>query len=276
MFRISGQVVAFKSAVSLAILLTFTVFPDLIFAQTNHTKIHSFWVAGSSSVTVKADEAVLFMVVRGGAPDATEALSENDRITRQVQQSLEQLGLKGKYRFSANQFNSAGLVVGPALAPVRPYYSRGLQQPACFEVKKYVIVTFNEADLASEAFDQVLAETIDTLTRAGAQQPEIPPQIPRLRFSGPVVFSVKDPGPALREAVRQATEHAKASAQQVATDSGVKLGRILDARVNRPLEVSLPRPQERSIFDELNFQYFGESKDSVIIPATFAAQYSTR
>ena len=89
--------------------------PGLCATQSN--QIHGFWVAGSSSVTVKADEAILFLAIPGSAEDAAGALAENDRITRQVEQVLVEQGLRGKYRFTANQFLSGGaLSIGPALA----------------------------------------------------------------------------------------------------------------------------------------------------------------
>jgi hypothetical protein len=255
--------------------------PVCAVAQTKKTKIHGFWVAASASVTVRADEAILFLAIPGRAEDAAGALAENDRITRQVEKALVGQGLKGKYRFTANQYIFLGAIgMGPALAlpmgtPLRPYYPRRELQSFCFEVQKYVIVTFTEKDIPSEAFDQILADAIDALIRAGARQPELPPQF-SLKIRGPVVFTVKDPGPALLEAVHKATGEAVRMAQEVARNSGVKLGRILDARVNRPLEVPLGRQQEPEIFDELHVQYWSASKDAVIIPATFAAEYSTK
>ena len=272
----------FQKAVRVAIFLAIAILPGLAFAQPNRTKIHGFWVAGSSSVTVKADEAILFLAIPGSAEDAAGALAENDRITRQVEQVLVEQGLRGKYRFTANHFLSGGaLSIGPALAaPMamtpRPYYPRTWQQSFCFEVRKYVIVTFAGTDLGNEGFDQILVDTIDALTRAGARQPELPPQFSQLKIAGPVVFTVKDPGPAQMEAVREATERATRMAQEVARNSGVKLGRILDARVNRPLEVPLARQQEIGILDELHLQYYSASKDAVTIPASFAVEYSTR
>ena len=281
MIRFSDCCLDFHKVLRIAVFAAAS-FPLFTFAQPNRTKIHGFWVAGSSSVTVKADEAILFLAIPGTAEDAAGALAENDRITRQVEQALVGQGLKGKYRFTANQFIS-GAASGSGPAPVlpmlmapRPYYPRPGLQPFCFEVRKYVIVTFAEKDLSSEAFDQILADAIDALTRAGARQPELPPQFSQFKIRGPVLFTVKDPGPALQEAVREATEQAARMAQEVARNSGVKLGRILDARVNRPLEVPLARQQEIGILDELHLQYYSGSKDAVTIPATFAVEYSTK
>ena len=284
MIAVSDRVKSFRRVLRVAVFFCAASFPVFLFAQSNKTKIHGFWVAGSASVTVKADEAILFLAIPGKAEDAAGALAENDRITRQVEQALAGQGLKGKYRFTANEFISGGAIgVGPARLmpmgmgmPPRPYYPRPELQSFCFVVRRYVFVTFSEKDLSSDAFDQILANTIDALTRAGARQPELPPQYLQQKIRGPVLFTVKDPGPALTEAVHAAAEQATRQAQEVAKNSGVKLGRILDARLNRPLEASLVRQQEPEIFSELHLQYYGASKDAVLIPATFAVEYSTK
>jgi uncharacterized protein YggE len=269
---VSMQSVAFTKVFGVLILLAAAIFPAMAFGQVKKTKFHGFWVAGSSRVTVKPDEAVVFMVIRGCGRVATDALTQNERITRQVEQAVHELGLKGKYRFSANRFSSGG-----SPTPVFRSFNPGvLESPGNFEVKKYVFVTFDEADLSKPGFDQILADTIDGLTNAGAQQSEILPQLAQTRITSPVLFTVKDPGPALLEAVREAQERARALGQEVARESGVKLHGIIDARVNRPLELSLPRQQEPTILDELHVQYYSLSKEGVTIPATFAVEYSAK
>jgi len=269
---VSKQTFELGRAFCIVILLVVAIFPEIAFGQTNRTKIHGFWVAGSAAVTAKADEAVVFMVVRGSASCAAGALSQNEQLAQQVAQALDAIGLKGKYRFSESHFSPGG---SSALG-FRPYDPRGLQQPSSFEVKKYVFVTFDEADLSDPGFDQKLAATIDGLVRAGAQQPELPPQLAQLRLTSPVVFTLKNPGPALLDAVHSAMERARTLAQEVARSSGVKLAGIIDARVNRPLEVPLPRQQQPDILEELHLQFYSTSKDGVTIPATFAVEYSTK
>lgn len=211
MSRVSRKAVGFGKCFRLGILLVAAISPTITVGQPKRTKIHGFWVAGSAAVTVKPDEAFVFMVIRGSAPGASEALAENERLTRQVDQAIVGMGLEGKHRFTANRFSSGR---GSTLA-LRPFDPRGLQEPVAFEVRKYVFVTFDAADLSSPAFDQTLAATIDGLSRAGAQQPELPPQLGQMRIAGPVLFSVKDSGPGLREAVRQAAERARAIGQEV-------------------------------------------------------------
>jgi uncharacterized protein YggE len=269
--------VGFTKTLCIVLLFASLFSPAAAIGQEKRTKIYGFWVAGSATVTVKPDEAIVFMVVRGSGRTAAEAMAQNERISAQVERAMGGLGLKGKYRFSANHFSSGG---GPWTGPgltVRPYAfdPRGLQQTG-FEVTKYVFVTFEEADLSNAVFDDKLAATIDGLTEAGAQQPQTPPQLAQLRIAGPVLFTVRDPGPGLSEAVRQAEARALAMGQEVARNSGEKLGKILDARVNRPLEAGLPRLQERSVLEELQLQYYSTTRDGVTIPATFAVEYSTK
>jgi hypothetical protein len=276
MSRISRRSVGITKTICAVMLFAATFFPAIASGQEEHTKLHGFWVAGSATVTVKADEAVAFRVVRGSGRTAAEALAQNERITGDVVRALERMGLNGKYRFSGNHYSSGG---APALGlGVRPYAfdARGQQQPPGFEVTKYAFVTFDEADLANPAFDDRLAATLDGLAEAGAQQPEMAPQFAQLKITSPVLFTVKDPRPALFEALRQAEERAKSLGQEVARNSGVKLGKIIDARVNRPLEVALPRLQEPNVLEELHLQYYSTTKEGVTFSSTFAVEYSTK
>lgn len=276
---LSSRAVKFGKYFWTLILLIVAFCPTVAFGQTPRTKIRGFWVAGSAAVTVRADEAVVFMVIRSSATNAVDALSKNDATSTQVEQALDKMSLSGKYRFSAPHFASGatpGLAVSGAPA-FGPYSPRVFQRRPCgYEVTKYVFITFDEADLSNPLFDQVLAGVIDGLTSAGAQQQEIPLQASPSKNLGPVLFTVKDPVTAQHEAIRLAAEQARALGDEVAKRSGVKITGILDARVNRPLEVSLPRQQELSVLDELHLQYYGTSRDAITIPATFAVEYSAK
>ena len=276
MRQIFKSAVRFSEALCVAMLFAEVFYPANASGQESQSRIHGFWVAGSASVTVKADEAIVFMVIRGSGRTAADAMAQNERISVQIEQAMGGLGLKGKYRFSTNRFIPGGAT--PAGLGFRPYPfdPRGPERGLGFEVTKYVFITFDEADLSNSAFDDRLAATIDGLAEAGAQQLQLPPQLAQQRISGPVLFTVKDPGPAVSEAVRQAEARALAMGREVARNSGQKLGKILDARVNRPLEVGLPRLQEASVLEELQLQYYSTTRDGVTIPATFAVEYSTK
>ncbi len=261
-------------------VLVLAMAPTASFGQAKRTRIHGFWVAGSAEVTVKADEAIVYMVIRTSGSNVEIAVDKNEQLTRDVGNALDAIGLAGKYKFSANHFNSPRafprLFVPPTRPYTAPYFSRAPEQTCSFEVTKHAFVNFDEEDLAAPDFDVTLARTIDTLTLVGAQQPEITPYFPQTRISGPVIFTVRDPGTALREAIRLAQEKAQALGEDVAKNSGVRITGILDARVNRPLEVMLPRQQELNVLDELQVRYYSSSKDAVTIPATFAVEYSAK
>lgn len=256
----------------LAAMCVVVLFPSAAIGQAK-SKIQSFWVTGTSSVSVKADRAIIVMEIRTSLGLAGDAIAANDQVTEAIAQELKHRGLDGKYRFSGTHYLSKGA----SLVIQRPYVPATFgQQPTCLEVKKYVFVTFDEPDLANPAFDDTLAGTIDALKRAGAREPEQSPQPAGTGLAGPVWFTVKDPQPVVMAAIRQAMDQAWALGQEVAKNSGRKLGPIIDARVNRPMMVELPRQQDLTVFDELNLKYFSTSKDAVTIPATFAAEYSTK
>jgi len=243
--------------------------------QTKRTKIRGFWVAGSAALTVKADEALVVMMIRSSAPVLAESLVRNDQITQRVEQEMAQMGLEGKYRFSASHFNAGT----PSLTSqsLNPSYPLPPRQRLCgYAVTKYVFVSFEESDLSNPLFDQVLAGTIDALVKAGAQGLESTPPSEPTRGTGPVWFTVKDPGPAQREAIRQAADRARTLGEEVAKNSNVKITGIIAARVNRPFQVWLPRQRELDVLDELQLKYYGTSRDAVTIPATFAVEYSAK
>jgi hypothetical protein len=258
---------------TLVAIFVVVLFPSAAAGQAKQSKIRSFWVTGTSSVTVKADRAIVVMEIRTSLGLAGDAIASNDQVTDAIAEELKDRGLDGKYRFSGTHYLSKGA----SLVIQRPYVPAMFgQQPTCLEMKKYVFVTFDESDLADPAFDYALAGMIDALKRAGAHEPEQTPQPAGTGLAGPVWFTVKDPQPVVIAAIRQAMDQAWALGQEVAKNSGRKLGPIIDARFNRPMMVELPRQQDLTVFDELNLKYFSTSKDAVTIPATFAAEYSTR
>lgn len=269
----------------IAMLLIAALSPMSAFAQSDGIKNRGFWVAASAEVTVPADEGIVIMAIRAAGPEASNALAQNEQITQRIRVVLDHLQLQGKYKFSANRFGDAN---GTRTAEtLRPYqlgnapFSPGLYRPGVpcgsdtFEVTKYVLVTFDSSDLADPTFDGTLAATIDSLAHAGAQPAEVTIEAAQTRSSGTVFFTLKDPQPVQLKAIRQATERARAQAEEIARTSGVKLGGIIDARVNRPLELQLPRG-EFTVLDEIGLRFYSNSKDAITIPATFAVQYSTK
>lgn len=265
------------------VLLLLALCPPTTRAQTTSSKDRGFWVSGAASVTVAPDQAIVVMTIRTTAATLEEALRQNKQKTADVQRELSLLELDGKYRITGSQFYAPARSAGPHLAIARPnpsfvpYNRPGPQFPNCPQVVNDVIVTFDEVDLAKSNFDEKLAETIDGLKSAGAQEAEIYAHPPSEQGRvAPVLFTVKDPGPALLEATRRAQSQAEALGQEVARNSKLKIRGILDARVNRPLEVQLPHQQDINILDELNVRYYSASKDGVTIPATFAVEFRVK
>lgn len=261
------------------VLLLLPLCAPITRAQATSSSDRGFWVSGAASVTVAPDRAIVLMTIRSTAATLEEALRQNKQKALDVERELSRLELDGKYRITASQFHSPR-PAGPYLSIPRsypnfvPYNRPGLQPPNCHEVVNYVIVTFDEEDLAESNFDEKLAETMDGLKSAGAQEAEIyaHPATAQGRVAA-VLFTVKDPQPALLEATRRAQSQAEALGQEVARNSKLRIRGILDARVNRPLEVQLPRPQDINILDELNIRYYSASRDGVTIPATFAVKF---
>jgi uncharacterized protein DUF541 len=268
----------------IAMLLITALSPVSAFAQSDRAKNRGFWVAASAEVTVPADEGIVIMLIRTVAPGAGNTLAQNEQTTQRVTQALDDLHLEGKYRFSANRFNNASVppvalrAYQPGSAPFSPrLYRPGTPcESSSFEVSRYVLVTFDSSDLADSNFERTLASTIDALLDAGALEPELRTEAAQTRSGGTVFFALKDPQPVQLEAIREATARARAQAEEVAKSSGFRLGGIIDARVNRPLELQLPRVQELTILDEIGLRFYSDSKDAVTIPATFAVQFSTK
>lgn len=272
----------FAGNCGIAMLLIAALTPMSAFAQSDRAKVRGFWVAASAAVTVPADEGIVIMLIRTVAPGAGNALAQNDQTTQRVTQAPNDLHLEGKYKFSADRFNNDGVsplalrAYQPGSAPFSPRLYRPGTPCESFEVSKYVLVTFDSSDLADPNFNGTLASTVDALLDAGAQQPELQTDAAQTRSGRTVFFTLKDPQPVQLEAIREATARARAQAEEVAKSSGFKLGGIIDARVNRPMELQLPRVQELTILDEIGLRFYSDSKDAITIPATFAVQFSTK
>lgn len=262
--------------------LVISLAPVQAFAQQDRRNDRGFWVTGTSEVTVPPDEALIVMQLRSTGSTAAEAFDSSEQTTQQLSEALSSSGLQLKYTFTASRLsgwangNRPAPLYQPQFAPqpMRPF------QPAfrlCgMEVIRYVIVTFDADDLAAPGFAKRAALAIDTLAKGGAEPAHLLSGADAIATVGPLLFTLKSPEKAELESVRLAQARAKQQAEHVAAEGGFKLGGIIDARVNRPLMVTLPQQQDLSILDELHVHVFSASKDSVTIPATFAVEYAVR
>jgi uncharacterized protein YggE len=262
--------------------LVISLAPVQAFAQQDRRNDRGFWVTGTSEVTVRPDEALIVMQLRSTGPTVAEAFDSSEQTIQQLSQSLNSSGLQLKYTFTSSRVSSwaSGNRLAPlyqprlAPQPMRPF------QPAfqlCgTEAIRYVIVTFDADDLAGPGFEKRAAVAIDTLVKGGAEPAHLSSRGDAIATVGPLLFTLKIPENAELESVRLAQARAKQQAEHVAAEGGFKLGGIIDARVNRPLMVTLPQQQDLSILDELHIRVFSASKDAITIPATFAVEYAVR
>ena len=65
-----------------------------------------FWVTSSAEVHVKPDQAIVYMAIRCSASSTLDALADCDHKTQLIQEALDGIDLKGKYRCSENHFGS--------------------------------------------------------------------------------------------------------------------------------------------------------------------------
>jgi uncharacterized protein YggE len=243
--------------------VAFSVFPA--YAQTDNRP--GFWVTSSAEVHATPDQAIVYMMIRSSAPLSLDALTENSRKTEAVGQALDSMGLKGKYRFSADHFGP--LRTGQTMPYGYP------PQPQLIEVSKYIFVTFEAADISDPHFDQTVAGVIDQITKSGAVQADTQQQ-PVGTAANAIVYTVKNPEPSYLEATRQAADKAKSTAQETAKALGVTMKGIIDVRINRPLAPPgiVRQPNITNPLDELHLQYYSASKDGIVIQATVTAEYA--
>jgi uncharacterized protein YggE len=227
-----------------------------------------FWVTSSAEVHAKPDQAILYMAVHCSASATVDALADCDQKMQAIQQALDGIDLKGKYRYSEDYFGSIRITYPPT-----PYSSN---QPPLMGVSRYIFVTFEAPDMADPRFPQKLASAIDVLTKAGAVQPDTQIQPPNLPSAGPVIYTLKNPEPTFLEATRQAAEQAKSLAQETAKGMGVTTKGIIGVRITGPTGARLailpnntPNP-----LAELHLQYSSYVKNDVTVQATVTAEYS--
>ncbi|MBI3680205.1 MAG: SIMPL domain-containing protein [Acidobacteria bacterium] len=149
--------------------------------------------SGEGVVSFRPDQVKVSAGVTTQAATAVEAGDANATQTNAVMAALRQLlGANADIR-----------TTGYSLSP---FYRTGTSQIAGYSVTNTVEITLNEINNAGRV--------IDTAAQAGATQ------IYSLRFT------LRDPNPARREALRSATMQARLHAEAIATGLGLHLGII--------------------------------------------------
>jgi uncharacterized protein YggE len=251
----------------------FVVFAVLMYSATfAHAQADQqqpgFWVTSAAEVHVKPDQAIVYMAIRCSSSATTDALADCDHKMQVIQQALEGIDLKGKYRFSEDHFGSVRVTYPP-----QPYQSN---QPPLMEISRYIFVTFEAADMADPHFDQKLAVVIDVLMKSGAVQADTQIQPVNLPGGGSVIYTLKNPELAFLEASRKAAERAKSLAQETAQGMGVTTKGIVDVRITRPfVPQQIVGPNNAlNPLNELHLEVSSYVKDDVTVQATVTAGYS--
>lgn len=169
-------------------------------AQTTAARTPFIRASGDGVVSIKPDQARLTLGVTTQGPTAEEATQRNaDVLTNVLNEVRKAIGTFAEIR-------TAGFSVSPI------YRSPGAGMPsiiAGYTATNSVLVTMSDTTLAGRI--------IDVGTKAGAN------------IVGGVSFSLKDPQPAKAQALRLATQQARAQAEAIAQGLGGRVGRILAA-----------------------------------------------
>lgn len=170
-------------------------------------------ITGEGTVMVSPDMASLTLGVSSQAATAAEALAAN---TTQLAAVLERLKAAG---IAERDLQTSGLNLGP-----RQEYSNDGKPPKIVGYEASNMLNVQVRDLGK------LGGILDSAVGDGANT-----------FNG-LTFALTDPAPALDEARAKAVAEARRKAEQIASASGVSLGRITEIREgdrrNAPMPVS--------------------------------------
>lgn len=181
------------------LLLVVTIGASL-FAQTALQRTPFIRASGEGVVTIKPDQARVNVGVNTQATTAEEATQRNAEIVANVLAEIRKvIGTQGDIR-----------TVGFNVSPV--YRAGGVGQPAViagYSATNSVEVTMTDVNAAGRV--------LDAGVKAGANS------------IGGIRFSLRDPQPVRAQALRLATQQARAQAEAIAQGLGGRTGRILAA-----------------------------------------------
>jgi uncharacterized protein YggE len=169
-------------------------------AQTTAARTPFIRASGDGVVSIKPDQARLTLGVTTQGQTAEEATQRNaDILTNVLNEVRKAIGTFAEIRTIG--FNVSPIYRSPA--PGLPSVIAG------YTATNSVLVTMSDPNLAGRI--------IDVGTKAGAN------------VVGGISFSLKDPQPAKAQALRLATQQARAQAEAIAQGLGGRVGRVLAA-----------------------------------------------
>ncbi len=191
---------------ALSLLLSACIPPPQVASVAAHGEVSQLWVRGEATLKVKPDQVEITLEAVSAAASADEALATNSEAVVRLQQLLETEGLS-KEDYRTGQFS-----IQPQWSrPPRPAPANWSPEITGYRVSNSLQVTTSKVELAGRLL--ALAQ------QAGVNK------------AGNLRFSLIDPEEVSRQAIAAATAKARQRAATLAQAAGVKLGRLLEARV---------------------------------------------
>ena len=255
--------------VAVAFVLFLLISPGLI-AQSRHgngtqtTRDHVITVSRGGEAHAKPDLGILMMSIRSTAPITEEAVAENGRKAKAVEEALSNLGFTPQgYKITPVTFGQAGAArFGPSQPDITAY-----------EALQHVYAFFEGADLTDVAnLTQKSAAVIEALRKAGAVPANVGgPRLPTVQ-AGLIIYTVKDSAPYEKRALQQAIARAKDAAQDIAKGTGVEITGLRN--VNSTFLYGNYGPRSGAItLEGLPYRFYSTKSDEVEIGASATVEY---
>jgi uncharacterized protein YggE len=165
-------------------------------AQGGESPVRTLAVTGSGRVNLTPDIAYISVGVHTEGPDAAKAVIENNRITQDVAEALEDSGIEPE-DIRTTSFN---------IYPSQQYDQNGQLTGVVYMVDNTVFVTLRDLDQ--------IGDVLDAVVKAGANN------------INSIQFDVDDKSEALAKAREEAVADAQSQADELAKAAGVGLGPV--------------------------------------------------
>ena len=196
------------------LLLAALLAPATLEAQQPQPQPRTVTVSAYATVERAPDQAVMVLAVESQASTAREAARANATKMERVVAALRQAGI------AADRIRTVGYELNPQYAQE----DRGREAP---RIAAYRAV--NRVQVTIDAIDRVGA-ALDAAIEAGANR------------ASNLFFRLRDPSDARTEALRQATQRARAEAQTIAAAADETLGPVLTIHTDSYMPPPPPMP----------------------------------
>ena len=244
--------------------------PSSILAQTRTSAAsqgpqdHVITVSRGGTAYAKPDLGILVMSIRSSSPIADEAVAQNGQKAKAVEAALAGLGFAASgYKISSVTFGQGG---GVRYVPMQP-------AATSYDASQYVYVFFEAADLSDvAALTEKTANVIEALRKAGAVPADVGgPRLPNMQ-GALIIYTIKDPAPFEKQALKEAITRARDAAEDVATGTGVQITGVRNISSNFLSGNDGQRSGDSSL-SGLTYRWYSSNSDSVEIGASATVDY---